>query len=150
MGEGLSCLSFFYFLPGRVLREMYPVTPPFNIEETYFFMQLMTRLKNLLNQVPYVVKAFKLIWKAAPGWTVIWILLLVIQGLMPVSLVFLTRNVVDSLVAVLNSGRPADWYVFKPVLVPLVIMVVIMIMMAIIRSGLTLIRLLSHSLFRME
>jgi len=119
---------------------MCPISPQLKVEIEGFFMQLFSKLTNLLSQVPYIFKALKLIWKTAPGWTVIWILLLVIQGLLPVSLVYLTRSVVDSLVAVLNSGSPADWYTFKPVLVPLVLMVVIMIMMAIIRSGLTLIR----------
>ena len=103
-------------------------------------MNLLKKLSNLLKQFPYILKAFRLIWKTAPGWTFVWITLLVIQGLLPVSLVYLTRSIVNSLVTAINSGRAGDWHNFQPVFVPVVLMVGIMILIAIIRSALTLIR----------
>ncbi len=103
-------------------------------------MNLITKITNIPKQFPYMLMAMKLIWKSAPGWTFIWVSLLVIQGLLPVTLVYLTRRVVDNLVVALNSGYSADWIYFKPVCIPLVVMIVILIVMAVIRSMLTLIR----------
>lgn len=75
---------------------------------------------------PFMVRAVKLVWKAAPGWTVIWLLLLVIQGLLPVATVYLTKYLVDSLVAVIDGGlssaavRPAVMSVLGMLLIQLI------------------------------
>ena len=49
-------------------------------------------------------RAVVLVWQAAPGWTAAWAVLLVVQGLLPVATVYLTRTLVDSLVMVIDSG----------------------------------------------
>ena len=55
----------------------------------------------LRKQLAYLPKALHLVWQAAPGWTVALVALLAIQGVLPVLTVFLTRRLVDSLVAVI-------------------------------------------------
>src|SRR3989454_9731081 len=62
----------------------------------------------------YLIRVFGLIWTAARGWTVAWGILLVVQGLMPVALVYLTKPLVDGLQAAV--GRGTSWETVRPVL----------------------------------
>ena len=55
-----------------------------------------------------------LVWNAARGWTVAWVALLILQGLLPVVTVYLTRLLVDSLVAAVNAG--GSWETIRPAL----------------------------------
>ena len=48
-------------------------------------------------------RALALVWTAAKRWTIIWIVLLVLQGLIPMVSALLTRSAVNSVVTVLNS-----------------------------------------------
>ena len=61
----------------------------------------------MLGQLSYLPKAFRLIWAAAPRWTRMWAALLLVQGLTPAALVYLTKLLVDSIVAAMNSGGQA-------------------------------------------
>lgn len=67
-----------------------------------------TRLLRAGRQARHLPAALRLVWQAAPGWTLLWIGLLVLQGILPVTLVFITRAVVNALVAVTNSGLTPD------------------------------------------
>jgi ATP-binding cassette subfamily B protein len=55
-----------------------------------------------------------LIWAAAPGLTVVWAVLLLALGLIPVALVYLTKLLVDSLVELVRAG--ASWDQAHPAL----------------------------------
>jgi len=55
------------------------------------------------------------VWDAARGWTILWAVLLVVQGLLPVALVYLTRAVVDGLVAAVEAD--GAWSAVRPALV---------------------------------
>lgn len=69
--------------------------------------QLLVPRQQLM-EMRYVPRALRLVWAAASGWTLASTLLLVIQGVLPVFTVFLTREVVNSLIAVINSsGDPS-------------------------------------------
>lgn len=61
-----------------------------------------------LAQMSYLPYSFGLVWRSSQGWTVIWVCLFVIQGLLPAATVYLTRSVVDSLVAVAGNGISFD------------------------------------------
>lgn len=54
--------------------------------------------------LPHTARALKLVWHAAPGLTAGWAALLVVQGLLPAAIVYLTRALVDSLVAAVGAG----------------------------------------------
>ena len=58
-------------------------------------------------QLPHLARALALVWAAAPRLTLSWGLLSVLLGLLPVASVFLTRALVDSLVATMGTG--AGW-----------------------------------------
>jgi ATP-binding cassette subfamily B protein len=60
-----------------------------------------------LAQLPFLWRALGLVWTAAPRLTLVWALLTLVLGLLPVASVFLTRALVDSLVGALGAG--AGW-----------------------------------------
>jgi ATP-binding cassette subfamily B protein len=65
---------------------------------------LKFRFKDILNQMPYLPRAIFLVWQAARPWTITWLVLLLIQGLLPIATVYLTRALVDNLVIALEAG----------------------------------------------
>jgi ATP-binding cassette subfamily B protein len=66
--------------------------------------------RHRLSQVRLVPRALRIVWDAAPGWTFASMALLIVQGLLPVAIVYLTRDVVNALVAIIQSnGDPAVW-----------------------------------------
>lgn len=75
---------------------------------------LTPKLRKLLSLLPYLPRSVKLAWAAAKNWSVAWAVLLILQGLLPVVTVYLTRSLVDSLVAAVRSG--AAWQNVRPVL----------------------------------
>ena len=58
----------------------------------------------MIRSLPLMGRGFALVWQAARGWTVAWGILLLLQGLMPAALVYLTRLTVN-LLAGLPAGK---------------------------------------------
>jgi ATP-binding cassette subfamily B protein len=69
---------------------------------------ISSKLDKARAQLPYLPRALKLVWAAARGWTAAWIVLLFIQGVLPVAIVTLTKVLVDSLVAAVDAGGAWD------------------------------------------
>ena len=69
---------------------------------------LASKLNRVRSQLPYLPRALKLVWAASRGWTTAWIVLLVIQGILPVAIVTLTKVLVDALVAAIDAGGAWD------------------------------------------
>jgi len=67
------------------------------------------------SQVTLWVKTFRLLWEAAPRYTTAWTGLLVIQGILPAALVYLTKLVVDSMIVAVNAG--GAWELVRPALI---------------------------------
>ena len=65
-------------------------------------------------------RALSLIWAAAPGWTVVWAALLLVQGLLPAAVVALTKWVVDGANAVIGSG--VSWEAASGLIIPATLM----------------------------
>lgn len=65
---------------------------------------MTTKVKQSLAQMVYLRRIFSLLWGACKGYTIVWAFLLVIQGLLPVAIVFLSRMIVDTLVNAIGSG----------------------------------------------
>jgi ATP-binding cassette subfamily B protein len=82
---------------------------------------LLAKLIQLRTQLPYIPRAAQLIWAAAGRWTIWWALLLLIQGLLPVATVYLTRHLVDTISQALGVGgvSPAWQQWQQPVLLVL-------------------------------
>lgn len=81
--------------------------------------------RDRLTQVRLVPRALKLVWDAAPGWTLASFVILVIQGVLPVVTVYLTRNVVNALVAIVQSN--GDPSVLMPAVTTVTLMGLVML-----------------------
>jgi ATP-binding cassette, subfamily B, bacterial len=68
---------------------------------------LSAKLQHGLRQIPYLPRAFALIRSAAGGLLVLWLVLLLAQGLLPAAVVYVSRAVVDGLAAVLGTNQAA-------------------------------------------
>ncbi len=76
---------------------------------------IRSKLGKVKDQLPYLPRTLGIVWTAARAWIILWAVLLVVQGLLPVALVYLTRALVDQIAAALNNSRsPIDW---SPILV---------------------------------
>jgi ATP-binding cassette subfamily B protein len=93
-----------------------------------------TRLRNALAHLVYLPRTLRLIWEAAPLWTAIWAILLVIQGALPVALIYLMRELVNSLTRVINLGGVWEWETAQPALILVGIMAAIVLFTQILQS----------------
>ncbi|MCP4902947.1 MAG: ABC transporter ATP-binding protein [bacterium] len=78
-------------------------------------------------------KALALVWQAARRWTFLWLILLLIQGLLPVAVVYLTRSLVDRLVPALSGDGSWDAFVRGP-LIPAVLLAAAMVLIELLRA----------------
>jgi ATP-binding cassette, subfamily B, bacterial len=74
----------------------------------------------------HLLRALGLVWDAARRWTMLWLGLLVVQGLLPVASVYLTRALVDNLVIALQGD--GSWSAFRGVLPYVIAMAVILLL----------------------
>ena len=81
---------------------------------------LATRGRALLDQLPYLPRAFSMVWEATGYWTLTWAILLLLQGVLPVGIVYLTRWLVDGLVAAVEAG--GSWESVQPTLILVALM----------------------------
>lgn len=90
-------------------------------------------LELISNRLSNLFRAGRMIYNAAPGWTLAWSIVLTLQGLLPVALVYLTRPLVNSLViAIQNNGA---WQSVQPVLFLAVLMAGVLVLMEILRGA---------------
>jgi ATP-binding cassette, subfamily B, bacterial len=93
---------------------------------------LTTKLRFVLAQLVYLPRALALVWAAARRWAVAWIALLLVQGLLPVATVYLTKLLVDGLVA---AGADATWQTRAPLLLLVALMAGVMLLAEVLRSA---------------
>jgi ATP-binding cassette subfamily B protein len=67
---------------------------------------LRAKLRRLAAQFPYLPQALRLVWSAAPRYASLWAALLIFQGLLPIGTVYLTRSLVNTLVAAVRATAP--------------------------------------------
>jgi ATP-binding cassette subfamily B protein len=65
---------------------------------------LRVRARKAVAQLPLLARALRLVWRAAPRPTATWAGLILLQGLLPVALVFITRAAVDAVAGALGAG----------------------------------------------
>jgi len=107
---------------------------------------LKTKLRSGLSQLPYLSRSLTLVWRSARNWTIAWAILLVVQGLLPVATVYLTQQLVDSLVAALGAG--ADWQKILPTLTLVALMGGILLLTQVLGSLLTWVRTVQSELVK--
>ncbi len=82
--------------------------------------RLKAVLQKALNRLPYLPRALGLVWAAARGWMLLWLVLILLQGLAPAAIVALTRPLVDSLAAVVGAG--GAWETIRPAVLLAILM----------------------------
>jgi ATP-binding cassette, subfamily B, bacterial len=87
---------------------------------------LRKKLRVTSSQPRHLLRALGLVWDAARRWTMLWLALLVVQGLLPVASVYLTRALVDNLVIALQADGSAN--AFRGVLPYVIAMAVILLL----------------------
>lgn len=107
---------------------------------------LLVRLRSALAQLFYLPRAFRLVWAAARGWTLAWVILLIFQGILPAVTVYLTRLVVNSLVAAIKAG--ASWESLQLVLVPAALMAGVLLLTELLQGALNWIRTVQSELMQ--
>lgn len=95
-------------------------------------------LRSALVEARHLPRTLRLVWKASPGWTIAWLIVLLIQGLLPIAVIYLVRAVVNALVAASAAG--GDWPHIRAVLFLAVSLGATMLLAEILRSLLSWIR----------
>jgi ATP-binding cassette subfamily B protein len=90
------------------------------------------RLRKLAGELPYLTRALALVWGAAPRLTVAWLALLLAQAIIPVATVYLTRSLVNQLMAIIRSE--GSWTSFRPLLFVLGLMAAALVLNEVLRS----------------
>jgi ATP-binding cassette, subfamily B, bacterial len=93
---------------------------------------LCAKLRLAGGQVSYLPRTAILVWQSAPLWTVAWACLLVAQGVLPVCVVYLTRPLVDGILAAGSSH--GDWTRIRTVLPAAAAMAAVVLLTEVLRS----------------
>ena len=94
---------------------------------------LTTKIFGAAIQFRYLPRALRLVWSAAGRWSLLWAALLVMQGLLPVAVVLLTRELVDSLAGAIGSS--ADLAGVAPILLPAALMGAVLLLGELLRGA---------------
>ena len=68
-------------------------------------MSSLQKLQQKFKQALRLLPALRLVWQAAPSWTVAYVVLIIVQGILPLLLLYLTKLIIDTVV---NSLTIAD------------------------------------------
>ena len=96
---------------------------------------LSSKLQKALAQLPNLPRALDLVWSVARPWTIAWILLLIVQGLLPVGLVYLTKLVVDGI----TRGH-GSWSAMLHVLQVVLLLGATLLLMEVVRNAINWVR----------
>jgi ATP-binding cassette subfamily B protein len=66
----------------------------------------MISLKQRLQTAFRLQRAVRLVWQCAPGWTLLNLLLIVVQGILPLAALYLMKEIVDSVLVAVDSADP--------------------------------------------
>ena len=107
---------------------------------------LTAKMRNVLAQLPYLPRTLGLMWHVAKPWTVAWILLLVVEGVLPAASVYLTKLVVDGVVSALKGG--GSWPDVRAVLVLFAVLAGLMLLLEVVHSAIGWIRTVQAELLK--
>jgi len=99
---------------------------------------LAAKLRKAASQLRHLPRTLALVREAAGSWTAAWTLLLLVQGLLPVATVYLTRDLVDRLVIVFRAHGDAPS--LRSAALPAALMAGVLLLAEILRGASTWIR----------
>ena len=98
---------------------------------------LGSKLRKALAQLPNLPRALALVWQVARPWTIAWVLLVIVQGLLPAALVFLTKRFVDALIIAL---RDASWPAMQNAMFVVLLVGGVLLLMEVVRNAINWVR----------
>lgn len=102
--------------------------------------------RDTLTRLSHLKQALRLVWGASKTWTVLWAILVVVQGLLPAALVYLTKVVVDALTEVVGVGFSPES--LEVVLPPALLTAAVLLLQELLRSGIQWLRTAQSELVR--
>jgi ATP-binding cassette subfamily B protein len=90
------------------------------------------KLRQAMAQLSYLPRTAALVWQATHAWTAAWVGLLVVQGVLPVAVVYLTRPLVDGVLAAASSH--GEWTRVRHVLLLAAAMGTVLLLVEVLRS----------------
>lgn len=96
---------------------------------------LQSKITRLRLQAPYIPKTMQLVWRASGIWMVAWLALLLMQGVLPVAIVYMTRNVVNSLVGIASQSSIYSLMGNQAIIFPVVVLGVLLIFEQVLQSA---------------
>ncbi|AFZ00992.1 ABC transporter ATP-binding protein [Calothrix sp. PCC 6303] len=69
---------------------------------------MKSKIDSVKNIISHLVKTFQLVFAASGFWTIAWMVMLLVQGILPAISITLIREVVDNLVSVSGNGVSSD------------------------------------------
>ncbi len=94
--------------------------------------EIRAKLRNVSAQLPYLPKALALVWSASPRLAGARLTLLLLEGLLPIVVVHLTRVLVNDLVAAVRAA--ASWQEVRATLIVAVLLAGTMLTVELLRS----------------
>jgi len=71
-------------------------------------MQKKSHIKSRLQKLRYLKQALRLVWQSAKTWSIANLFLLVIQGILPLLILYLTKLIIDSVTAGISIQEKGD------------------------------------------
>ncbi|MCY7282687.1 MAG: ABC transporter ATP-binding protein/permease [Cyanobacteria bacterium CAN_BIN43] len=94
---------------------------------------IANHIQRQIAQISYFSKTFHLIWSATRRWTIVWSVLLIIQGVLPAATVYLTRTLVNQLVVVVGTG--VSWQSVQVILLPAALMAAVLLLTEVLQGS---------------
>ncbi len=89
-------------------------------------------LKEAVRQALHIDRALRLVWRSAPGWTMVNLGLVVVQGLLPLTALYVMKRMIDALTAAMKAADASAG--FQSVLLWLAIAAGVAVITALARS----------------
>ena len=96
---------------------------------------VLSKMALLRSQAPYIPRTVRLVWQATGMWMIAWLALLLVQGVLPVGIVYMMRQVVDSLVGVVKNSAGVSGVKTYEFIFPLIVLGVLLVGEQILRSA---------------
>src|SRR5215467_9878856 len=99
---------------------------------------LSSKLRKALVQLPNLPRALALVWQVARSWTIAWVVLLIVQGLLPAAMVYLTKLFVNALLLALRIR--GSWPAMRQALLVLLLLGGVLLLMEVVRNAINWVR----------
>jgi ATP-binding cassette subfamily B protein len=107
---------------------------------------LSSKVQKALAQLPHLPRALSLLWQVGRPWTVAWIVLLILQGLLPAAFVYLTKLVVDALIIAVRIG--GSWPEMRAALMLVLTLGGVLLLMEVVRNAINWVRAMQAELLQ--